>query len=90
MLAFPLLDVFRMSSERRAVYGFESRGVIENLAVKDYDQMVMIANGLWYVDDRGHHFGMQMYWQSALLGTEGDLARQADRYGNRDWNGDGG
>lgn len=60
VLAFPLLDVFRMSSERRAVYGFESRGVIENLAVKDYDQMVMIANGLWYVDDRGHHFGMQM------------------------------
>lgn len=60
VLVFPLSDVFRLSSQYRAQYGFESRGIVENLAVKDYDQMIMIANGLWYVDDQGFHFGEQM------------------------------
>jgi hypothetical protein len=60
VLLFPVSDIFRLSAEYRAQYGFTSRGVVENLAVKDYDQMVMIANGLWYVDERGFHLGYQM------------------------------
>lgn len=57
---FPLLDVFRLSAEYREQYGFVSRGLIENLAVKDYDQMVMAANGVWYVGQAGFHWGAQM------------------------------
>lgn len=60
VVAFPLTDVFRLSSQYREQYGFTSRGIIENLAVKDYDQMVMITNGLWYVDGTGFHLGNQM------------------------------
>jgi oligosaccharide repeat unit polymerase len=57
---FPLSDVFRLSAEYRDIYGFQSRGIIENLAVKDYDQMVMTANGVWYTDAVGFHYGEQM------------------------------
>lgn len=60
VLVFPLSDVFRVSSENRALYGYTNRGILENLANKDYDQLVMIANGLWYVDERGLHLGSQM------------------------------
>ncbi len=60
IVVFPLTDVFRLSADYRDKYGFQSRGIIENLAVKDFDQMVMIANGIWYADNSGFHYGSQM------------------------------
>lgn len=75
IVLFPLSDVFRLSAQYRELYGFTSRGVIENLAVKDYDQMVMITNGLWYVDATGFHLGSQMlgnflFWVPRSIWTD--------------------
>ncbi|MGW0960836.1 hypothetical protein ACWD4K_17785 [Streptomyces gelaticus] len=58
LVLFPYADRFRYdSSGYRPV---ESSSVFEPLATKDYDQTVMFANTITWVETRGHTYGRQL------------------------------
>ncbi|MFF3177653.1 hypothetical protein ACFVQ0_34120 [Streptomyces sp. NPDC057900] len=58
LVLFPYADRFRYDdSGYRPV---ESSSVFEPLATKDYDQTVMFANTISWVDTRGHTYGRQL------------------------------
>lgn len=58
LVLFPYADRFRYDSAgSRPV---DSSSVFEPLATKDYDQTVMFANTITWVDTRGHTYGRQL------------------------------
>jgi hypothetical protein len=57
VVAFPYSDYFRVDPVYRPPFHVNSIAV--ELATKDYDQMTMIANGVWYADTFGHTDGRQ-------------------------------
>ncbi|WP_419994393.1 hypothetical protein [Streptomyces boninensis] len=70
VLLFPFADKFRYDAEGRAAQA-ESSSVLEPLVLKDYDQTVMFANTISYVEagqgqGRGHTLGRQ-FASSALF-----------------------
>ncbi|WP_306339746.1 hypothetical protein [Streptomyces sp. AS13] len=58
LVIFPYADRFRYDdgAQRPA----EAASVFEPLVTKDYDQMVMFANTISWVDTRGHTYGRQL------------------------------
>ncbi|MFH9263129.1 hypothetical protein ACH4KN_02555 [Streptomyces sp. NPDC017546] len=58
LVVFPYADRFRYEEGgQRAV---QSASVFDPLVTKDYDQMVMFANTISWVDTRGHTYGRQL------------------------------
>src|SRR5205823_5120510 len=57
VVAFPYSDYFRVDPAYREPFHVNSIAV--ELATKDYDQITMIANGVWYADTFGHTNGRQ-------------------------------
>ncbi len=57
VIVFPYSDYFRVDASLRPPLQINS--VSTELATKDYDQMTMIANGIWYADALGHTNGSQ-------------------------------
>lgn len=57
LVVFPYADKFRYDDE--AQRPAQSASVFEPLVTKDYDQMVMFANTISWVDTRGHTYGRQ-------------------------------
>ena len=55
---FPYSDYFRTDAADRQPLDVNSLAV--ELATKDYDQMTMIANGVWYANTFGHTDGSQL------------------------------
>ena len=55
---FPYSDYFRVQAADRQPLQVNSIAV--ELATKDYDQVTMIANGIWYADVFGHTDGSQL------------------------------
>lgn len=53
IVVFPYADIFRYSPENRPQV--EDQSLTEVLATKDYDQVAMFANGIWWVSARGSH-----------------------------------
>ncbi|MEI7032782.1 hypothetical protein V9U70_18295 [Streptomyces pratensis] len=58
LVLFPYADRFRYDEE--GYRPVRSASVFEPLATKDYDQTVMFANAVAWVDARGHTFGRQL------------------------------
>ncbi|MFJ4973104.1 hypothetical protein [Streptomyces sp. NPDC088755] len=58
LVVFPYADKFRYDDEGQRPA--QSASVFEPLVTKDYDQMVMFANGISWVDTRGHTYGRQL------------------------------
>lgn len=58
VIAFPYSDYFRNQAEYRTQIDF--RSISTTLSTKDFDQVVMTANGIWYVENFGHTFGNQL------------------------------
>ncbi|WP_030577696.1 hypothetical protein [Streptomyces anulatus] len=58
LVVFPYADRFRYDDEGRRPA--QSASVFEPLVTKDYDQMVMFANTISWVDTRGHTYGRQL------------------------------
>ncbi|MGW1690695.1 hypothetical protein [Streptomyces sp. NPDC002399] len=58
LVLFPYADRFRYDSA--GYRPVESSSVFEPLATKDYDQAVMFANTVTWVDTRGHTYGRQL------------------------------
>jgi hypothetical protein len=58
LLVFPYADYYRNDSTSRAPMARSS--VTETLSLKDYDQVIMTANGIWWVGGHGHTLGRQM------------------------------
>ncbi|WP_143030196.1 hypothetical protein [Pseudonocardia oroxyli] len=57
-IIFPYSDVFRVESQYERP--ISSGSLQETLAIKDYDQLTMTGNGIWWVDETGLHFGRQL------------------------------
>ncbi|WP_431800293.1 O-antigen polymerase [Microbacterium kunmingense] len=62
LIVFSYLDYFRNEADTRQLI---LRSVPEQLATKDYDQLIMTANGLGWVEMAGHTVGQQFL--SAML-----------------------
>jgi len=66
ILIFPFSDYFRYEDTGRRTIA--SSSIVETLSLKDYDQISMIANGIWWIDARGGHtmgrqvLGDVMFW----------------------------
>ncbi|WP_328906418.1 hypothetical protein OG230_27575 [Streptomyces sp. NBC_00234] len=58
LVLFPYADRFRYDDE--GYKPVQSASVFEPLATKDYDQTVMFANTISWVDTRGHTYGRQL------------------------------
>ncbi|MEW2065836.1 hypothetical protein [Streptomyces sp. NPDC007346] len=58
LVLFPYADKFRYDEEGQKTV--QSASVFEPLATKDYDQTVMFANTISWVDARGHTYGRQL------------------------------
>ncbi|MFG3405142.1 hypothetical protein [Streptomyces sp. NPDC048142] len=58
LVLFPYADRFRYDEEGQRTV--QSASVFEPLATKDYDQTVMFANTISWVDTRGHTYGRQL------------------------------
>ncbi|MFJ1843893.1 MULTISPECIES: hypothetical protein [unclassified Streptomyces] len=58
LVLFPYADRFRYDSA--GYRPVDSSSVFEPLATKDYDQTVMFANTITWVDTRGHTYGRQL------------------------------
>ncbi|MFE2294911.1 hypothetical protein [Streptomyces sp. NPDC059452] len=58
LVVFPYADKFRYDEEGQKPA--QSASVFEPLVTKDYDQMVMFANTISWVDTRGHTYGRQL------------------------------
>ena len=58
LVVFPYADKFRYDDEGQRPA--QSASVFEPLVTKDYDQMVMFANTISWVDTRGHTYGRQL------------------------------
>ncbi|MFE9724286.1 hypothetical protein ACFYQ5_12035 [Streptomyces sp. NPDC005794] len=58
LVLFPYADRFRYDDE--GYRPVQSASVFEPLATKDYDQTVMFANTISWVDTRGHTYGRQL------------------------------
>ncbi|MEU0134980.1 hypothetical protein ABZ172_13295 [Streptomyces sp. NPDC006296] len=58
LVVFPYADRFRYDDE--AQRSAQSASVFEPLVTKDYDQMVMFANAISWVDTREHTYGRQL------------------------------
>lgn len=58
LVLFPYADRFRYDEEGQKTV--QSASVFEPLATKDYDQTVMFANTISWVDTRGHTYGRQL------------------------------
>ncbi|MFC8626259.1 hypothetical protein [Streptomyces anulatus] len=58
LVVFPYADRFRY--EEGGQRPVQSASVFEPLVTKDYDQMVMFANTISWVDTRGHTYGRQL------------------------------
>ncbi|WP_181012157.1 MULTISPECIES: hypothetical protein [unclassified Streptomyces] len=58
LVLFPYADRFRYDDE--GYRPVRSASVFEPLATKDYDQTVMFANTISWVDTRGHTYGRQL------------------------------
>ncbi|MGW2593620.1 hypothetical protein ACWCXC_25590 [Streptomyces sp. NPDC001515] len=58
LVLFPYADRFRYDDE--GYRPVQSSSVFEPLATKDYDQTVMFANTITWVDSRGHTYGRQL------------------------------
>jgi hypothetical protein len=58
LVLFPYADRFRYDSA--GYRPVDSSSVFEPLATKDYDQTVMFANTITWVDSRGHTYGRQL------------------------------
>ncbi|MFC9242862.1 hypothetical protein ACFT7S_02100 [Streptomyces sp. NPDC057136] len=58
LVLFPYADRFRYNDE--GYKPVQSASVFEPLATKDYDQTVMFANTISWVDTRGHTYGRQL------------------------------
>ncbi|MEU0148089.1 hypothetical protein ABZ119_19345 [Streptomyces sp. NPDC006288] len=58
LVVFPYADKFRYDDE--AQRSAQSASVFEPLVTKDYDQMVMFANTISWVDTREHTYGRQL------------------------------
>ncbi|GAA3004880.1 hypothetical protein [Streptomyces fulvorobeus] len=58
LVLFPYADRFRYDDE--GYKPVESASVFEPLATKDYDQTVMFANTISWVETRGHTYGRQL------------------------------
>ncbi|MEU0917185.1 hypothetical protein [Streptomyces cyaneofuscatus] len=58
LVLFPYADKFRYDEEGQRTV--QSASVFEPLATKDYDQTVMFANTISWVDTRGHTYGRQL------------------------------
>lgn len=63
LVAFPYADYFRATAENRSA--IEVAPVEETISTKDYDQVSMTANGVWWVEQGGHTVGRQL--TSAML-----------------------
>jgi hypothetical protein len=60
VVVFPYTDYFRNFSVDAAYrQPLQVNSIPVELATKDYDQMTMIANGVWYADTFGHTDGSQ-------------------------------
>jgi hypothetical protein len=58
VVVFPYSDYFRVQAASRGGLTFAPIG--ETLATKDYDQLTMSANGLWWVANTGYKLGYQL------------------------------
>jgi hypothetical protein len=58
LVLFPYADRFRYDSN--GYRPVQSSSVFEPLTIKDYDQTVMFANTISWVDTRGHTYGRQL------------------------------
>jgi hypothetical protein len=58
LVAFPYSDYFRATAEDRRAIAFAP--IEQTISTKDYDQVSMTANGVWWVDQGGHTFGRQL------------------------------
>ncbi|WP_157984038.1 O-antigen polysaccharide polymerase Wzy [Nesterenkonia muleiensis] len=58
IVAFPYLDYFRNAVEYRNPISFIS--IAEKISTKDFDQFIMTANGMSWIDGRGHTLGAQI------------------------------
>lgn len=58
LVVFPYADRFRYDEGGQRTV--QSASVFEPLVTKDYDQMVMFANTISWVDTRGHTYGRQL------------------------------
>ncbi|WNF31437.1 hypothetical protein RI138_26915 [Streptomyces sp. C11-1] len=58
LVLFPYADKFRYDEEGQRTV--QSASAFEPLATKDYDQTVMFANTISWVDTRGHTYGRQL------------------------------
>ncbi|WP_408993493.1 hypothetical protein [Streptomyces sp. 1268] len=58
LVLFPYADRFRY--EEGSQRSVQSASVFDPLVTKDYDQMVMFANTISWVDTRGHTYGRQL------------------------------
>ncbi|WP_181009431.1 hypothetical protein [Streptomyces sp. SM11] len=58
LVVFPYADKFRYDEGGQRTV--QSTSVFEPLVTKDYDQMVMFANTISWVDTRGHTYGRQL------------------------------
>lgn len=67
ILVFPLADVFRLQ-DRSGPRSVEQASPVARLTVKDYDQLSMVVNGMWWVNFRGGHtdgrqiLGTALFW----------------------------
>jgi hypothetical protein len=60
VLVFPYADYFRYGPEQRH-FTYARSSLVETFAGKDYDQMTMTANGIWWIHARGGHtYGRQL------------------------------
>lgn len=53
LVVFPYSDYFRVEAGNRTPLQTDS--IVETLAVKDFDQVIMTANAMWWIDARGGH-----------------------------------
>jgi hypothetical protein len=60
LLLFPYSDRFRTAENTQLIDTRYTDSIAETISTKDYDQSIMTANGIWYVEHAGHTFGRQL------------------------------
>lgn len=58
VMVLPYSDIFRVNAENRKPLGTDS--IVETLSVKDYDQLTMFANTIWWSESNGLQLGRQL------------------------------
>lgn len=72
LVAFPYADYFRTGKETGPL---ATESIEQKISTKDYDQSIMTANGVWWVENHGHTLGRQvagaaLFWVPRSMWTE--------------------